>query len=67
MRAFITLIDASGHVLVENKEIEPSYTETVYNPKDMLYEVYNKFQFSYSESMTAEKYRYLKAFNKGVK
>lgn len=65
MRAFITLIDASGNVILENKEIEPSYTETVYNPKDMLYEVYNKFQFSYSESMTAEKYRYLKAFNKG--
>ena len=35
MRAFITLIDASGHVLVENKEIEPSYTETVYNPKGL--------------------------------
>lgn len=67
MRAFITLIDASGHVLVENKEIEPSYTETVYIPQDDLYEVYNNFKFSYSEKMTREKYKYLKAFNKGVK
>lgn len=66
MRAFITLVDSAGHVLVENKEIEPSYTETVYNPKDMIYEVYNKFQFSYAEKITREKYKYLKAFNKGV-
>lgn len=65
MRAFITLIDSDGKVLVENKEIEPSYTETLYKPREMTYQIYNKFQFSYSEEMTREKYKYWKAFNRG--